>query len=64
MNSLDAKLQELENELNLANEEWVRLDATRHLLEKQLSEKEKALFEFQDTQDIYEKVCYKWMGRP
>lgn len=56
MNSLDAKLQTLENELNLANEEWVRQDATRNLLEKQLKEKETALFEFQDTQDIYEKV--------
>lgn len=56
MNSLESKLAQLEQQLKSASDEWVRLDAARSLLLKQLEEKEQSLAQFIDTQDVYEKV--------
>lgn len=56
MNDIEKKLAQLEEQLKKANDEWVRLDAARTMLLKQLKEKEEALEQFYETKDIYEKV--------
>lgn len=49
-------LEQLEQQLMLAKDEWVRLDAKKRLLEQQIEEKQAALMEYERTKDIYEKV--------
>ncbi|WP_096199434.1 ATPase [Bacillus sp. FJAT-45350] len=56
MTSFKEEINSLEESLQRKRDEWVRLDANRQLLLAELEEKEKALQEYEDTKDVYEKT--------
>ncbi|WP_216827916.1 DNA repair protein RecN [Alkalihalobacterium elongatum] len=56
MSKFKEAFKELEQDLQLSKNEWVRLDAKRKLLTEQLEEKLNALDQFYDTKDTYEKA--------
>jgi len=56
MDNYETQLQQVQAAYQKAKEEWVRLDASRNILQKQLEEKRAQLEAYYDTKDVYEKV--------
>ncbi|WP_078426996.1 ATPase [Alkalihalobacterium alkalinitrilicum] len=56
MSRFQQSIKELERELQLAKNEWVRLDVNRILLTEQLEEKLNSLDQYYETKETYEKA--------
>lgn len=56
MDNYASQLEQVQAAYRKAKEEWVRLDASKNILKKQLEEKRAQLDAFYDTKDVYEKV--------